>query len=100
MELFNRLLKEEYDKLLKARDKDVFEVSKTTTLPIAKQIVETYIGSTAKVPWFIDLLNINLNNQDLEVAKKRISEYMDQYEKDGTRITENLDFVLTDQGNG
>jgi len=100
MELFNRLLKEEYDKLLKARDKDVFEVSKTTTLPIAKQIVEIYIGSTAKVPWFIDLLNINLNNQDLEVAKKRISEYMGQYEKDGTRITENLDFVLTDQGNG
>ena len=25
---------------------------------------------TEKLPWFIDLLNINLNNLDLEIAKK------------------------------
>ncbi|MEI9944965.1 MAG: hypothetical protein WDN26_12210 [Chitinophagaceae bacterium] len=43
-------------------------------------------------PWFIDLLNINLNNNDLSVAKERIKMYMEAFKKDGTRITENLDF--------
>ena len=39
-EMFRRLLAEEYDKLLAASSKDVHEVSKTTTLPIAREIVE------------------------------------------------------------
>lgn len=92
MDLFERLLEEEYGKLLKADNRDVFDSSKTTTLPISREIVDVYIRSKIKVPWFIDLLNINLNNTDLEVAKKRIRLYMDSFEKDGTRITENLDF--------
>ncbi len=45
-----------------------------------------------KPPWYIDLLNINLNNHDLAVAKQRIESYLDAFRRDGTRITENLDF--------
>lgn len=92
-ELFERLLAEEYDKLLKAKDKDVHDDSKPTTLPIAREIVETYVLDDVKTPWYIDLLNINLNNHDLSTAKIRIKQYMDAFKKDGTRITENLDFI-------
>ena len=91
-ELFERLLEEEYDKLQQAKDKDVHNNSKRTTLPIAREIVETYVLAMVKVPWYIDLLNINLNNYDLKVAKGRIRLYMEAFKKDGTRITENLDF--------
>ena len=45
-----------------------------------------------KLPWYIDLLNINLNNSDLAEAKRRIRLLADAFRKDGTRITENLDF--------
>jgi len=92
MELFEKLLKEEYNKLLHASNKDVFDSSKTTTLPISREIAVAYIHSALKLPWFIDLLNINLNNTDLEIAKDRISLYLKAFEKDGTRITGNLDF--------
>ncbi len=85
--LFERLLAEEYEKLLNANNRDVFDFSKTTTLPIAKEIIVRYIHSTEKFPWFIDLLNINLDNMDLEEAKKRIDLYMQSFRKDGTRIT-------------
>lgn len=95
--LFERLLEEEYEKLLKASNKDVYDSSKTTTLPISREIVATYTLSEVKVPWFIDLLNINLNNLDLEVAKKRIKMYMDAFKNDGSRITENLDFILPEK---
>jgi malate synthase len=90
--LFDKLLEEEYEKLLKADNKDVFDSSKTTTLPISKEIAMTYIHSEEKLPWSIDLLNINLNNPDLEIAKQRITMYVEAFKKDGTRITENLDF--------
>jgi malate synthase len=91
-ELFDKLLSEEYAKLLKARNKDVYDISKTTTLPVALKIVSSYMSSKAKLPWYIDLLNLNLNNVDLAVAKKRIEMYNEGFIKDGTRITENLDF--------
>ena len=91
-ELFERLLAEEYSKLLKAKDKDVYDYSKPTTLPIAREIVEAYVLDGVKTPWYIDLLNINLNNHDLPTAKLRIKQYKDAFKKDGTRITENLDF--------
>ena len=90
-ELFDRLLAEEYDKLLAAKDKDVWDHSKETTLPIAREIVSTYVSSDVKVPWYIDLLNINLDNHDLETARQRIALYMEAFMRDGTRITENLD---------
>ena len=94
-ELFDRLLAEEYDKLLAAKDKDVWDHSKGTTVPIAREIVETYVLSETKLPWYIDLLNINLNNHDLETAKQRIALYMEAFMNDGTRITENLDTADT-----
>lgn len=90
--LFKQLLEEEYDKLLKADTKDVYEFSKSTTLPISREIAEVYTLSDVKFPWFIDLLNINLNNTNLAVAKNRINMYVEAFRKDGTRITENLDF--------
>jgi malate synthase len=92
LDLFEKLLQEEYDKLLKANTKDVFDYSKTTTLPISKEIVIAYIHCKQKFPWFIDLLNINLNNFNLADAKERISIYMEAFKKDGTRITDNFDF--------
>jgi malate synthase len=93
-DLFRRLLVEEYQKLLNADDRDVHADSKQTTLPIAREIVETYVFDELKTPWYIDLLNINLNNHDLATAKQRIELYTDAFAKDGTRITENLDFLV------
>jgi malate synthase len=94
-EIFKKLLEEEYQKLRGAKDKDVYDISKDTTLPIAKEIVRTYVLDEVKVPWYIDLLNINLNNHDLHTAIQRIQHYMTELKKDGTRITENLDFVVS-----
>jgi malate synthase len=91
-ELFSRLLVEEYEKLLHASNRDVHDVSKQTTLPIAREIVEAYVLDDTKLPWYIDLLNINLDNSDLTQAKKRIRLLTDAFHKDGTRMTENLDF--------
>ncbi len=99
-DIFKRLLNEEYDKLLKAKDKDVHDDSKATTVPIAREIVNTYVLCKTKIPWYIDLLNINLNNEDLGVAQERIRRYVDAFEADGTRITENLDFKLPAHGTG
>ncbi len=93
LEIFERLLEEEYGKLLQAGDRDVHDDSKSTTLPIVKEIVRTYIVDEVKPPWYIDLLNINLNNHDLATAEERTRMYMDAFKKDGTRITENLDFA-------
>lgn len=91
-EVFERLLEEEYGKLLRAGNRDVHDDSKTTTLPIARAIVETYVAAPFKAPWYVDLLNINLDNVRLDTAKARIAAYMERFERDGTRTTENLDF--------
>jgi malate synthase len=90
-DIFLRLLEEEYAKLQAASNRDVHDNSKNTTLPIAREIVETYVLSSTKIPWYIDLLNINLNNFDLAVARERIAAYTSAFNRDGTRITENLD---------
>jgi malate synthase len=91
--LFARLLDEECKKLLAARDRDVHDDSKTTTLPVAREIVAACVTSRVKLPWYIDLLNLNLNNHDLDAARSRIQVYIAAFERDGTRITENPDFV-------
>src|SRR6266702_2272540 len=83
--LYSRLLSEEYEKLRKASNRDVHDVSKNTTLPIAREIVETYVMADIKLPWYIDLLNINLNNHDLAEAKRRIRLLTEAFRKDGTR---------------
>ena len=90
-ELFATLLDQEYGKLLEASDRDVHDSSKNTTLPIAREIVARYVAEPGKAPWYIDLLNLNLNNHDLAEAKRRIDLYFETFGKDGTRITKNLD---------
>ncbi len=90
--LFARLLEEEYAKLRQARNRDVHDDSKDTTLPIARAIVRTYVASDIKAPWYVDLLNLNLGLEDLAEAEQRIARYLAAFKKDGTRITENLDF--------
>ena len=94
-QLFLRLLDEEYEKLIQANNRDVHDDSKRTTLPIAREIADAYVRDDVKVPWYIDLLNINLNNYDLTTAKERIRMYLDALKEDGTRITENLDFTVS-----
>lgn len=89
--LFLRLLHEEFAKLQAARDKDVHDDSKGTTLPIAREIVEQYVRSPVKAPWYVDLLNLNLNNADLQVARARIDAYMQGFARDGSRLTDNPD---------
>jgi malate synthase len=90
--LFGRLLDEEYAKLLRAGNRDVHDDSKRTTLPIARAIVEACVREPAKLPWYIDLLNVNLDNDDLETASQRIASFRDAFRRDGTRLTENPDF--------
>jgi malate synthase len=94
-ELFERLLEEEYAKLLAAGNRDVHDNSKQTTLPIAREIVRAYVTAPVKAPWYVDLLNINLDNHDLAKSRQRIAAYMEAFARDGTRITRNLDFDAT-----
>ena len=89
--LFDRLLREEYEKLLAASPRDVHEPSKRTTLPIAREIVEVYATHPVKLPWYIDLLNLNLDNADLEEARRRIARYLDAFGR-GERVTANQSF--------
>jgi malate synthase len=91
-ELVERLLREEYGKLLAAGNRDVHDHSKQTTLPIAREIVESYLRDATKLPWYIDLLNITLGNHDLTEAKRRILLLANAFRSDGTRLTANLDF--------
>lgn len=90
--IFAKLLDEEYHKLLKADNRDVHEKSKTTSLPIIYEVTKRYIDEEVKIPWYIDLLNINLNNHDLPEGKRRIEAYIKKFRETGQRITENLDY--------
>jgi malate synthase len=92
-DLFARLLAEEYGKLRRAANRDVHDDSKDTTLPIAREIAETYVNSETKLPWYVDLLNITLGTRTLHEAQRRIDLLKVAFERDGTRITENLDFA-------
>ncbi len=89
---FDRLMAEEYEKLRMAKNRDVHDDSKETTLPIAREIVERYVKNPFKAPWYIDLLNLNLNNHDLERTRRRIEEYFAAFGQNGTRLTANPDF--------
>jgi malate synthase len=92
--LFDQLLREEYDKLARAGNTDVHDDSKSTTLPIAREIVRRYVKDRVKAPWCIDLLNLNLNNHDFLRARERINAYLEAFERDGTRLTANPDFPV------
>jgi malate synthase len=90
--LFARLLDEEYGKLRRAGPRDVHDDSKETTLPIAREIVQAVVAADLKAPWYIDLLNLTLDNRDLESARRRIAEYMQAFRRDGVRLTANPEF--------
>jgi malate synthase len=92
LDLARKVIEEEYEKLRRAGNRDVHDDSKDTTLPIAREIVSTYVAESTKLPWYVDLLNVNLNVQDLATARDRIAHYRRAFAADGTRITENLDF--------
>ena len=49
-ELFETLLEQEYDKLQRASNRDVHDVSKRTILPIGRHIVQTYVMDAVKLP--------------------------------------------------
>jgi malate synthase len=91
-ELCTRLLGEEYEKLQHAGDRDVHEHSKHTTLPIAREIVASYLVDSVKLPWYIDLLNLTLGNHELDEARRRIRRMTEAFARNGTRMTENLDW--------
>jgi malate synthase len=91
-DLFVRLLAEEYEKLQHASSRDVHDDSKHTTLPIARDAVETYVTTDRKLPWFIDLLNVNLGNPDAAEARRRIERLIATFNDAGQRVTENQDF--------
>ncbi|WP_420316970.1 malate synthase [Ekhidna sp.] len=91
--LFDRLLEEEFEKLMKANNRDVHNDSKLTTLPISKMIVSRLVHDSTKAPWYIDLLNLNLNNTDFKIAEERVDAYFQQLKTTGHRITANLDLV-------
>ena len=91
-ELFARLLAEEYEKLRAAGNRDVHDDSKDTTLPIAHEIVASYVSDEMKLPWYIDLLNITLGTNDLEEARRRIWLLTEAFRRDAVRVTENLDW--------
>lgn len=91
--LFARLLAEEYAKLRRAADRDVHDDSKETTLPVAREIVESYVTDELKLPWYVDLLNLNLGNTDVAEARRRIRLFAERMRSEGRRITENIDFV-------
>lgn len=93
--LFARLLDEEYDKLRRAGDRDVHDDSKATTLPIAREIVARYVRSPVKAPWYVDLLNLNLDDHDLGRARARLEAFLTAFARDGTRITDVADLAIT-----
>jgi malate synthase len=90
--LFERLLAEEHEKLLAASDRDVHDDSKRTTLPVVRTIVDAYVRAPVKAPWYVDMLNLNLGNTDVRIARRRIDAHLSAVERDGSRITANLDF--------
>ena len=86
---FEQLLDEETAKLLAADDRDVWPRSKQTTLPIARQVVASMVRDPAKLPWTIDLLNLNLDHADLDAATSRIGSFRAAFAARGERITHN-----------
>jgi len=87
IEIFHRLLDEEYAKLQHASSRDVHDNSKQTTLPIARAIVDRYVSEPVKLPWYIDLLNLTLEAPSLADARQRIDTLAKAFSERGVRIT-------------
>lgn len=97
-ELFERLFAQEYEKLLDAADRHVRDASKHTTLPLAAMALQTYVESSTKAPWFIDLLNLNLDNADHAEALRRVCAYYRELEAHASRATQNVDWSQSGPG--
>jgi malate synthase len=89
-ELFDRILREESAKIETLLDSRRHG-SDRSPLPVAREVVQKYVAADVKIPWFVDLLNLNLENHDVKKARRRIAQYLDLL-KTGHRITENPDF--------
>ncbi|MEQ1758577.1 MAG: malate synthase [Vicinamibacterales bacterium] len=92
VDVFDRLLAEEYSKLVSASNRDVHDDSKRTTLPIARDLVQAFVTSAGKLPWFVDLLNTTLGVHDVTEARARIESLRDTFLRQRVRVTANLDF--------
>ena len=68
------------------------DISKTTTLPIAREIVETYVIGRREAAVVHRSAEHQSGQHDLAEAKRRIRLLARRSKADGTRITENLDF--------
>ena len=91
--MFSRLLSEEYAKLQRARNVDVHDDSKITTLPVSRVVVDAYVKFARKAPWMVDLLNVNLGVEQEPAAQQRTRGFLERFSSEGIRITENLDFA-------
>ena len=91
--MFSRLLSEEFVKLQQARNVDVHDDSKTTTLPVGRVIAGAYVRRAQKAPWVVNLLNVNLTVEDVQTARQRTRDFLELFGKEGVRITKNLDFA-------
>ena len=69
-------------------------------MPIARDIVATLVESEVKAPWYIDLLNLTLDNHDREECRRRVAAYMKAFAADGTRITRNVEFDRVETAGG
>ena len=92
-EMFSRLLSEEFAKLQQARDVDVHDDSKATTLPVSQVVVGAYVRCGQKAPWMVDLLNVNLTVEEEQTARQRTRDFLELFASQGVRITKNLDFA-------
>ena len=49
-----------------------------------REIVAAYVTDPVKTPWYVDLLNLNLDNHDIASAMERIARYLEAFRRDGT----------------
>ena len=90
---FERMLRQEMDRLLGASDRDVHDDSKRTTLPIAREAVRALVTAPEKLPWTIDVLNACLDLDAVAAARPRIDACVASWCERGERLTAPLDFV-------
>ena len=91
-ELCGRLIAEEYEKLQRRATATSTTTPSNDAADRARDRRDL-LSQPVKVPWYVDLLNITLNVQDVETARVRIARYTKAFAADGTRMTENLDFA-------
>jgi malate synthase len=85
-----QLIKKQYQKLLdESNPKNVHPETKTTTLPIAKFIVERYVFNEKKAPWLMYVMNYGLGKPEYEQVIVRINDFFEKYNQTGQPLTHN-----------